>query len=462
MSSRKKSDKSQTGEAREWPCIKFSRTNVESPAEIAEFILWLCGVAGFDDWKAESDDPQTLLETLWSWQGAPRKRIAKLCWQLLARNSRLDYFEQRFTFDRYWLEKEVANCARILPPIQKKLKWVLGGFQERRKNDNFIGQGNWGEEWLLPPRQAAYVRKQLKRCAPDLIEESSNYEDALHYYRLPYFEVSSLKGNRIYRGTHSERGGGRVWIENISGQNHPLPFAEFPFTHPSGYGFGWGYFGTGPCDLAVSILADSAGGDLELAQNLKLSFVEDIISKISWNGDFKLSHKKVRVWLQSKNVGQDEIARAENRVRALKGVHERHFLEQKERLQRIREEGGLRMQRFDIVPVDFESSLYVDLMRMFEHAGWVLHCNRCGQPVACDRSPRGNRQRARWIGGKPVYHETCFREHRLTKKRQYWETRSKDQDFQTSERLRARKRRKQLDTEPMKDQDRGHKQFSKQ
>jgi hypothetical protein len=31
-------------------------------------------------------DPQGLLETLWSWQGAPRKRMAKLCWQLLVKN----------------------------------------------------------------------------------------------------------------------------------------------------------------------------------------------------------------------------------------------------------------------------------------------------------------------------------------------------------------------------------------
>ena len=100
------------------------------------------------------------------------------------------------------------------------------------------------------------------------------------------------------------------------------------------------------------------------------------------------------------------------------------------------------MQRFDIISSDFESALYVDLMRMFEQAGWVLHCNRRGQPVACERSPRGNRQRARWTAGRPIYHESCFHEHRLDRKRTYWAERSKDPSFRTSERQRARERRK--------------------
>jgi len=192
----------------------------------------------------------------------------------------------------------------------------------------------------------------------------------------------------------------------------------------------------------LSILADSAVGDLGIAKTLKFPFIEEILAKISWHGDFKLSRKKVLQWLQTKNIGQQQLAEAECRVDTLKSVRENGLAEHKERLRQIQQLGGLRMQRFDIIPSDFESALYVDLMRMFEQAGWVLHCNRCGQPVACERSPRGNRQRARWIAGRPIYHESCFHEHRRDRKRSYWAERSKDPSFRISERQRARERRK--------------------
>ena len=166
---------------------EISRIDVKNSGEVADFILWLCGVKEPGAWMSTSEDlvdPQGLLETLWSWQGAPRKRLAKLCWQLLVKNHSADHFDQHFTFDRYWLERQVGDCARILATIQEKFRWVLEGFQERRQKDRFIGQGSWGEEWFLPPDRAAYVRKQLRGTRPDLVEESSNYEDALHYYTL--------------------------------------------------------------------------------------------------------------------------------------------------------------------------------------------------------------------------------------------------------------------------------------
>jgi hypothetical protein len=436
---------SATASGREWPCVKFSRIDVNKPEEVAKLIVWLCGVKEPDAWTNNSEDlvdAHDLLETLWSWQGAPRKRMAKLCWQLLVKNHSAQYFNQHFTFDLGWLERQVANCAGILSPIQQRLRWVLEGFQERRQKDHFIGQASWGEEWLLPPDQTAFVRKQLRGTRPDLVEESSNYEDALHYYSLPFFELACYDSSRVYLGKHLENGGAYVWIKDRSGKEYPLNQATFPFHQAPGTGFSWGYFGSGPSALSKSLLADSAAGDLGIAETLKFPFIEEILAKISWNGDLRLSHTRVLQWLQSKNIQRQELEEAEGRVNALKIIHENDLAEHKERLKQIQQMGGLRMQRFDIVPSDFESALYVDLMHMFERAGWVLHCSRCGQPVACERSPRGNRQRARWLAGRPIYHESCFNEHRLERKRSYWAERSKEPSFRASEQHRARERRK--------------------
>lgn len=425
--------------------MEFARIDVSKPEEVAKFIEWLAGwrdTGAFDKTAEEMFDPEDLLETLWGWHGAPRKRMAKLCWQLLVQNKTTAYFDQNFTLDLVWLTRQVGRCARLLSPIQKKLLWVLEGFQERRQKDHFIGQGNWGEEWLLPPAQTAYVRKQLQRTRPDLVEESSNYEDALRYYLLPFLELVSDDANRAYVGEHQRDGRTWVWIEDSNGKRSPLSHTTFPFDQAPGTGFSWGYYGSGPSALSLSILADAAGGDLDIARRFKFPFIEEMLSKIPWTGNLKLSRESVLVWLQTKGIGPPELVLAERHVKTLEATHEGDLAEQKERFKEIRQMGGLRMQRFDIVPSDFESALYVDLMHMFERAGWVLHCSRCGHPVACERSPRGNRQRARWLAGRPVYHESCFSEHRLEQKRGYWAKRSKDASFRTSEQLRARRRRR--------------------
>lgn len=431
--------------AQEWPCIRFSQMDLTQPEPVADFILWLCGIKELGAWNDDSEqlaDPERLLESLWSWQGAPRKRMAKLCWQLLVRNKSWEHFHGCFTYDRVWLLEQIADSVCLLSPIQNKFKWVLEGFRERQLEDDFIGQGRWGEEWLLPPKQARYVRAQLKRARPDIVEESSNYEDAVHYYLLPYFELACADDRRVYVGEHVGASA-RVWIEDRSGKRHPLSHTTFPFRQTPGTGFSWGYFGAGPAELSLSILADSAGGDLEIAERLKLPFIEEILSKVMWPGNLKLSHRRVLKWLQTKKIGERELEQAQIRVDDLKKIHAGKFAEEKERVKKIREMGGLRMQRFDVVPSDFESSLYVDLMNMFERAGWVLHCSHCGQPVACERSPRGNRQRARWLTGKPVYHEQCYSQHRLDKKRSYWAKRSQEPSFRAAEKHRARERRKQ-------------------
>jgi hypothetical protein len=424
--------------------VEFSRLDVSKPEAVARFITSLCGLKELGRWTEDPDvlDSESLLESLWSYQGAPRKRMAKLCWQLLVGHDRQQYFSQYFTLDEVWLARQAVNCARILGPIQRRLRWVLNGFQERQEKDRFIGQGNWGEEWLLPRDQTSYVRKHLGRARPALLEESSNYEDSLRYFTTPYFEVTCNDSLRVYVGEHQKDGQARVWIEDRRGTKYPLTHATRPFDQVPGGGFSWGYAGSGPSALSLSILADAVSGDLEIANKLRVAFIEEVVAKIPGTGNLRISNESVLKWLLTKNIGQKELVEAEVRVKVLQKAYGAQIADHRKRLKEIEEIGGLRMQRFDIVPPDFESALYVDLMHMFERAGWVLHCNRCGQPLACERSPRGNRQRARWLAGKPIYHEWCFSEHRRDKKRIYWAERSKAPSFRASERDRGRKRRK--------------------
>jgi hypothetical protein len=437
--------KIQLKQIKRWPCLEFSRLDVKEPEEVAGFIVWL-GTGRFPgEWKnpnassGEIDD-ENLVEALWNWSSAPRKRMAKLLWQLLVRNKSHEHFAQFFTIDEVWITRQIQGCAKLLVPIHKKLRWVLDGFMERKQQDVFIGQGSWGEEWLLPAKQAAFVRKRLQRARPDLLQESSNYEDSLRYFSPPYFEQVCDDKHRIYVGEHGRRNA-TVWIEDIHGNRHPLSHASSPFSQPLGTGFGWGYCGGGPSELSKSILADAIGGNLQVAERWRIPFMEDVLSTRPWTENFKLSFQAVREWLTSRGIGQQQLNDAAADVRNLKKTVGHQVDKHKARLNEIEQLGGLLAQRFDIVPSDFESALYVDLMHMFERAGWVLRCSHCAQPVPCDRSPRGNRQRARWLKGQPIYHESCFTEHRRSSKRLYWEGRNAEAGFREAERERGRRRR---------------------
>lgn len=431
---------------RQWPCLEFSHIDVKKPEAVAKFIIWLC-TGHLGDWGSPNEmlnamDEEDDIETFWGWDNAPRQRMAKLLWQLLVQNSSREHFSQYFTIDEAWLTRQAEYSGKILGRIHNKLRWVLDGFMERQQEDIFIGQSRWGEEWLLPLQQTAYVRKQLRRARPDLLQESSNYEDSLRYFTPPYFEQICTDHKRRYVGEHNENLHARVWIEDGNGKQYPLYHARSPFRQEPGTYFSWGYCGSGPADLSQSILADAAYGDLEIARRLRIPFRDEVVSSIPWSGRFELSLQAVLEWLRIQGVGEQELDKTLATVESLKVRFGFQVDEHKKRLDQIREMGGLWVQRFDIVPFDFESALYVDLMHMFERAGSVLRCSRCRQPVPCDRSPRGNRQRARWLAGKPIYHELCFQEHRREHKRDHWQRLSNSAEFRMKERARGRKRRK--------------------
>lgn len=108
----------------------------------------------------------------------------------------------------------------------------------------------------------------------------------------------------------------------------------------------------------------------------------------------------------------------------------------------MQQTGGLRSQRFDIVPDSFEAALYLDLMRMLEQGGAALRCSHCGLPIPYDQSGRANRQRARSKKGEPIYHSECSAHVGRRRKKAYWQQRSKSPQFREKQRVRAREYRK--------------------
>ena len=432
--------------ARGWPSVQFARLDLDSAKEIARFIVWLC------DWGLRGEvadhepyippDPEALVELLWAWNGAPKKRMAKLLWQLLVQNDSQQYFDQSFTVNVDSIADQISKSAHLLQPIQQNLVWVLDALIEREREDITIGQGSWGEEWWLPAEQAAYLRDQLRRARPDLIEASSSYEDSMQYAVVPFFEIVSADPLRSYSGNLRSNGDEFVEIEDSAGVRWPLSYPWFPFSQRAGNGFSWGYPGGGPSHLALAILADAVGGDFEIAERLREEFLLEVLADLPRRSPFQISRTKVLTWAQGKGVGPAVLSAATARVAELERANRQWIEDHKARLKRIRSIGGLSAQRFDLVPSDFECALYLDLMEAMENGGWVLRCSRCNHALPCPLTPTGNRQRARWMAGRPVYHEDCFVQHRLEHKRSCWKERTKSAVFRAQERARARTRRR--------------------
>jgi len=436
----------------EWACTKFCRITLDQKS-VVQFIDWLCDCA--EDQIEErtrarkNNEPIWFdpVENTWGWD-APRQRMAKLLWQYLSKNSAEKYFRNRFTFG------VPPDCAdyHVLLPIQDRLKWVMDGLFTRQSEDSHLGQGDWGEQWWLPVEQSEFVRTQLKQTHAELIEHSSDYEDAvglgLSYYVRTVVQalaVPSRDPARIYvgerRGPHDQV---FVWVQDTEGKRFPLPHADKPYREADGTGFEWGYGGHGPGSLALCILADALDGDLVLAyevDDLEDGFYEKFIADYPRGQDLLIARATVMQWLES----IEKSTRFEERRKSVAdrlAAHEKTITERIDLLGRIQETGGLRSQRFDIVPDTFESALYLDLMRMLERGGIALRCSGCGLPIPYDHSGRANRQRARLKKGQPIYHPECLIESNRKRKKTHWQRRSQSSDFREAERQRARAYRK--------------------
>lgn len=104
--------------------------------------------------------------------------------------------------------------------------------------------------------------------------------------------------DRVYVGIRDDGpGSGRVFIEHGDALN-----PRFDLRNHSPDGFEWGYYGSGPAQLALALLSDVLGGGAEaapLAQKLYQDFKADKIAPLQ--GDrWRMTAGEIRDWIQSK------------------------------------------------------------------------------------------------------------------------------------------------------------------
>lgn len=102
-------------------------------------------------------------------------------------------------------------------------------------------------------------------------------------------------------------------------------------------------------------------------------------------------------------------------------------------------------QRFDVVPQDFEASLYVDFAQFIRSGGNVQPCAFCGLAM-----PVNARQQARARKGLPVYHEDCHQKQRAVSKSLAYQAKSKEPDFREKENSRVRAYRSEVQSSKLK------------
>src|SRR3954469_18003779 len=82
-----------------------------------------------------------------------------------------------------------------------------------------------------------------------------------------------------------------------AGRRRNLPLRLELFNH-SPTGFGWGYDGAGPAQLALAILAEVTG-DNSLAVRLHQEFKRDVIAGLAMNRSWQINSCQVREWLRA-------------------------------------------------------------------------------------------------------------------------------------------------------------------
>lgn len=210
----------------------------------------------------------------------------------------------------------------------------------------------------------------------------------------------------------------------------------------------WGYGGHGLNVLSISLLTDALDGDVVLASAHARDFRDEFVCEWPMDSSFVLRRADILEWLNARGVDADARDAARRQIDVRRAQFEKRGQKLLERWDRVSTAGGLVTQRFDLVPADFEAGLYVDLMRMLQRGGGVMRCSRCELPIGFDGSSRATRQRAtrqraRYREGRPIYHETCNREHRLDVKRRDWKRCSEAPEFREARRERARRSRRE-------------------
>jgi len=87
----------------------------------------------------------------------------------------------------------------------------------------------------------------------------------------------------------------RVYIREVNENRSTCGIYALPHVNRhSPDGFGWGYNGSGPSDLALSILTDLIG--LERAEARYMEFRNSVIALLPEDG-FRIPEESIRIWL---------------------------------------------------------------------------------------------------------------------------------------------------------------------
>ena len=324
----------------------------------------------FDD---EEGTPGDDMEWSWYWD-APRLRTAKLLWAELQRAAPSKNHKRGMVLYEEELAAGAQYCGAVLPPIIDRLIWVMDSIQSVERLSEAAGQVDGGEVWFLPDEQAQFVNEQLSRATVQLLGQDSDYQRELEYTMNArsreawgFVPLALQAHDRTYVGQSRRPDADWAFMENYvvhvkaNDTQEPLVNARSPWSELPGNGFAWGYGGSGPTDLAMSILADSVDGDLLIPRSYHQSFKNDVIAQLPKDG-FALTKQQVLGWLAAAGVSNVDldVARTELAIRV--HAHHREFTRLRSQLEAARSVGGLRKQKFDVVPKDFEAALYVDLM----------------------------------------------------------------------------------------------------
>ncbi|MDP9439574.1 MAG: hypothetical protein M3P49_12675 [Actinomycetota bacterium] len=116
-----------------------------------------------------------------------------------------------------------------------------------------------------------------------------------------------MEKNKEYRGRIGERGERAVEVVGEDGIYRPL----YHVVHHSPTGFAWGYSGSGPADLALSILADALWErprpeDLRVGRSLASQHHQDYkracIAPLAGDASFSIRAEDVEAWLIARGV----------------------------------------------------------------------------------------------------------------------------------------------------------------
>jgi len=99
-----------------------------------------------------------------------------------------------------------------------------------------------------------------------------------------------------YRGTRTESSC-EVVVVREGDETRPLHHVVLH----SPTGLEWGYAGSGPADLALSLLAD-ASGDGELAERYHQAFRFEVVSRLPREG-WTITAAEIKSWLEAARAG---------------------------------------------------------------------------------------------------------------------------------------------------------------